>query len=90
MAVAVGITALIARKFSRLRVAMWTCPIVLLTAQPSLPIVMVAFHRGSEVILGALVGWTFHWAAEIVVDRLIRRTNHRGPRCGSRDLGSPL
>jgi hypothetical protein len=31
---------------------------------------LVALHRGSEVILGALVGWIFHWLAEVVVDAL--------------------
>lgn len=70
MAIAVAICAVVVRKFPKLRVAMWTCPIILLTAQPSSPILMVAVHRGSEVILGALVGWIFHWFAEIVVDTL--------------------
>jgi hypothetical protein len=31
---------------------------------------MVAVYRGSEVILGAGIGWVFHWAAEMVVDTL--------------------
>jgi uncharacterized membrane protein YccC len=73
MAVAVGICALIVREFPKLRVAMWTCPIILLTAQPSVPIVLVALHRGSEVFLGAVVGWIFHWGAEVVVDALENR-----------------
>jgi uncharacterized membrane protein YccC len=68
MAVDVAICALIARRFPGLRVAMWTCPIILLTAQPTLPILVVALRRGSEVILGALVGWAFHGLAEAVVD----------------------
>jgi len=67
MMVAVAITALVAREFPRAGVAMWTCPIILLTAQPAVPIFVVAFHRGSEVILGALVGWVVHWAAEVIV-----------------------
>ena len=70
MAIAVAICALVARELPKLRVAMWTCPIILLTGQPSAPILLVALHRGSEVILGALVGWIFHWFAEIVVDAL--------------------
>jgi uncharacterized membrane protein YccC len=73
MAVAVGICALIVREFPTLRVAMWTCPLILLTAQPSTPIVLVALHRGSEVFLGAIVGWIFHWGAEVVVDELVNR-----------------
>ncbi|MGL4968169.1 MAG: FUSC family protein [Inquilinus sp.] len=68
IAVAVAISALVAGEFPRLRVAMWTCPIILLTAQPSVPVVMAALHRGGEVMLGALVGWAFHWAAEFLVD----------------------
>jgi uncharacterized membrane protein YccC len=73
MAVAVGICALIVREFPKLRVAMWTCPIILLTAQPSTPIVLIALRRGSEVLLGAVVGWIFHWGAEVVVDALENR-----------------
>jgi uncharacterized membrane protein YccC len=66
MAIAVAICALIAQKFPNLRVAMWTCPIILLTAQSSVPIVTTACHRGGEVILGAVIGWIFHCAAEIL------------------------
>ena len=73
MAVAVGLCALIVREFPTLRVAMWTCPLILLTAQPSLPIALVALRRGSEVMLGTIVGWIFHWGAEIVVDALETR-----------------
>ena len=70
MAMAVAICAIVVREFPQLRVAMWTCPIILLTARPDVPIVMVALHRGSEVILGAVVGWAFHWATEVIVDAL--------------------
>ncbi|HTO62139.1 MAG TPA: FUSC family protein [Bradyrhizobium sp.] len=70
MLVDVAICGVVARRFPRLRVAMWTCPIILLTAQPTLPILVVALRRGSEVVLGALVGWAFHGAAEVVVDAL--------------------
>jgi uncharacterized membrane protein YccC len=73
MAVAVAICALIVREFPTLRVAMWTCPLILLTAQPSTPIVLVALRRGSEVSLGAIVGWIVHWGAEVVVDPLENR-----------------
>ena len=73
MAVAVAICALIVRELPTLRVAMWTCPLILLTAYPSTPIVLVALRRGSEVLLGAMVGWIFHWGAEVVVDALENR-----------------
>jgi uncharacterized membrane protein YccC len=68
LAVAIAMTALVAHKFPTLRVAMWTCPMILLTASPAVPIAMVALRRGSEVILGAAVAWVFDWAAERVLD----------------------
>jgi uncharacterized membrane protein YccC len=84
MAVAVGICALIVREFPTLRVAMWTCPLILLTAQPSTSIVLVALRRGSEVLLGAIVGWIFHWGAEVVVDasedRVLNLRQHHASR----------
>lgn len=43
-----------------LRVCLWTCPLVLLTQTPSLPTEMTGFFRGSEVIVGALVGGGVH------------------------------
>jgi uncharacterized membrane protein YccC len=73
MAAGVAISALAAHKFPQLRAAMWTCALILLTARPSVPIVMVALHRGSEVLLGGFVGWIFHWAADALVGRLTRR-----------------
>jgi uncharacterized membrane protein YccC len=76
MAVAVAICAIVAHLFPGLRVAMWTCPINLLTAEPTVSILVVAFRRGSEVILGALLGWAFHWATETVVAAL-RETARR-------------
>lgn len=60
------------REFSKL-FAMWTCPIILPTAPPSVPIVLVALHRGSEVLRGATVRWIFHCGAEVVVDGLENR-----------------
>jgi hypothetical protein len=39
---------------------------------------MVALRRGSEVILGALVGWAFHWAAETLVDAITGAASGRG------------
>ena len=68
MAVAIAISALIAREHPRYRVAMWTCALLLLTAQPPAPIELVALRRATEVILGAIVGWIFHFAAEAIVD----------------------
>ena len=73
MSIAVAICALVVREFPTLRVAMWTCPIILLKTQVSEPIVLVALHRGSEVILGAIVGWMIHWVVEVVVDAFAKR-----------------
>jgi len=70
MAIEVALAAIVARAFPALRAAMWTCPVIFLTAEPLRPIFMIAVHRGSEVILGAVIGWIFHWVAEMVVDTL--------------------
>jgi uncharacterized membrane protein YccC len=80
MGLAVAIAAIFAREFPSMRVVMWTCPIILLTAQPHGSILTSAFRRGGEVILGAFVGWAFHWAAEIVVDALTRGGQALGRR----------
>jgi Fusaric acid resistance protein-like len=55
-------------------VATWSCPLILPTAQPSTPIVLLALRRGSEVFLGAIVGWIFHWGSEVVADVLAKRS----------------
>jgi uncharacterized membrane protein YccC len=81
MSIAVAICALVVRRFSSLRVAMWTCPIILLKTQVSEPIVLVALHRGSEVILGAIVGWIIHWVVEVVVHVFAKR--HHAPETNS-------
>jgi uncharacterized membrane protein YccC len=70
MAAAVALTAFVVRVFPTLRTAMWTCPLIFLTAEPSRPMFMIAVYRGSEVILGAVIGWVFHCTAEMVVDTL--------------------
>jgi hypothetical protein len=72
IALSVGICAVIARAYPAMRVCMWTGPIVLLTAEGALPTTEVALFRGSEVILGALVGLGFHWATEAIVLRSVR------------------
>jgi uncharacterized membrane protein YccC len=64
LAVGVALCAIVAHERPALRVCMWTCPLVLLTADPSASILTVALNRASEVILGALIGGISHWAAE--------------------------
>ena len=79
MSIAVAICALVVREFPTLRVAMWTCPIILLKTQVSEPIVLVALHRGSEVILGAIVGWIIHWVVQVVVEAVAKRCHASEP-----------
>jgi uncharacterized membrane protein YccC len=67
MAASVAVAASVAYRFPSLRVAMWTCPIVLLTGEPSEPLLVVAAHRAAEVTLGAAIAWAFHWAGEKVL-----------------------
>ncbi|MBS1169293.1 MAG: rane protein [Burkholderiaceae bacterium] len=64
---AVGICAAIAGRYPSFRVCLWTAPIVLLTENASMPIVWAGFYRGSEVILGSIVGGAFHLLAERLV-----------------------
>lgn len=70
LAVAVAICALVVRELPKFRVAMWTCPVVLLTARAAEPIFATAFDRGSEVILGALLGFAFHWVVDKLADTI--------------------
>lgn len=73
IAVSVAIAAVIARRHSLMRVCMWTCPIVFLTATPDLPFWRVGVYRGAEVMLGGVVGAVLHLAAEMVIGRLVYR-----------------
>ena len=73
IALSVGACAVVARTHPTMRVCMWTGPLVLLTAEPALPITQVALYRGGEVLLGALIGAAFHWLAEKTVLPLVSR-----------------
>ncbi|WP_343525748.1 FUSC family protein [Sphingomonas sp.] len=72
LAVAVAITAGIARIRTELRVGMWTSVIVLLTVPPGGSIIGVALARSVEVLLGVLIGAGLHWGTERL---LFRRTD---------------
>ena len=78
IAVSVGLCAAMARQYPAVRVCMWTGPIVLLTAEPSTAVVMVAFFRGNEVMIGVLVGAALHWTAEVTVLRTLHRAGDTG------------
>ncbi|WP_337268476.1 FUSC family protein [Oryzifoliimicrobium ureilyticus] len=67
IAVAVALAAVAARRYPWIRVCMWTCPIVFLTATPGVPLWEVGASRGAEVLLGGIVGAVLHFVAECVV-----------------------
>jgi uncharacterized membrane protein YccC len=69
VALAVALAAYAAHRFPTLRVAMWTGPVVLLTADASGTLLAVALRRAGEVIFGAMIGFAFHWLAERLVGR---------------------
>jgi hypothetical protein len=69
---------------------MRTCPIILPTAPPSVPIVLVALHRGSEVLLGATVRWIFRCGAEVVVDGSENRALNLSQHHSSRPFAWPI
>ncbi|MET4897155.1 FUSC family protein [Sphingomonadaceae bacterium jetA1] len=69
LAVAVGVTAAIARFRSDLRAGMWTSVIVLLTVPPGGTVPASAMARAQEVLLGVAIGAALHWLA----DRLLFR-----------------
>lgn len=71
LAVAVGVTAAIARIRTELRVCMWTSVIVLLTVPPGGTILTAALARAQEVMLGVAIGAILHWGSERL---LFRRT----------------
>ncbi|OLP54686.1 hypothetical protein BJF92_12720 [Rhizobium rhizosphaerae] len=75
VAIAVALAAVAARRWPLLKVCMWTCPIVFLTATPGLPIWEVGLLRGAEVLLSGVVGILLHVAAEWVIRLLLRREN---------------
>ena len=74
IALGVALCAIVAREWPALRVGMWTSSIVVLAAHDSSSTAMTAFYCGSVVILGAVIGGSFHWAAEIMVAALMRWT----------------
>jgi uncharacterized membrane protein YccC len=82
VALAVAICAAITHRYPVMRVSMWTCAIVLLTARPPDPMLMTGIYRGSEVILGGLIGATLHHATEKLLaflDRVEARLDHPEP-----------
>lgn len=69
MGASVAISAALVRRWPDLRVAMWTAPIVFLSHDSATSLLMSGYARGSEVILGGIVGAVAHWVAEQVIRR---------------------
>lgn len=69
MTLAVALCAVIARRWSRLRVCMWTTPIVFLTPVADLPsaFLAVGLDRGLEVTVGGLTAVLLHAVMEVVL-----------------------
>lgn len=61
---AVAICAYIARRYGALRVSMWTSPLVLLTTQANVSVLLTGTYRSTEVILGGLIGAALHLMAD--------------------------
>ncbi|MEJ2410680.1 MAG: FUSC family protein [Novosphingobium sp.] len=78
IAVAVALAAVAARRWPPIRVCMWTCPIVFLTATPGMPLWEVGLFRGAEVLLGGAVGATLHFFAEAAIAHIVS-LNGSGP-----------
>jgi uncharacterized membrane protein YccC len=83
IALAVGLCAIVARRYPALRVSMWTGPIVFLTADPAMPLFMVGLYRGAEVLLGGLIGAALHTIAEAMIRGMFGRVGPN-PAEGSR------
>ena len=71
IAVSVALCAIVARRFPALRVCMWTCPIVFLTAVPATPLYVAGYYRGAEVLLGGVVGALLHVVAELAIRKIV-------------------
>ncbi|OLO06224.1 FUSC family protein [Salinicola socius] len=75
---AVAICAAIARRWPRMRVCLWTAPLVILTATTDHSILYTAAQRSGEVLLGGMVGAAIHLLLDYaVIRRLAQNWNDR-------------
>jgi uncharacterized membrane protein YccC len=80
MGLAVAVSAVVAKRYALLRVCMWTCPIVFLSADPWTPLYIIGFHRGAEVLVGALVGIALHGISDVAIRKLVNDEERTGGR----------
>src|SRR5262249_56057220 len=83
IALGVALCAIVVREWPSLRVGVGASSIVVLTAHDSSSTAMTAFYGGSVVILGAVVGGAFFWAAGIMFAALVRCTGALVPKSPS-------
>ena len=57
-----GHAVLAAKARPSIRVCMWTCAVVLLTAAPGISVTMTAVFRSTEVIVGMAISFAIHMA----------------------------
>lgn len=69
----VAVCAGLVRRWPDLRVSMWTAPILFFAHDPGASLLAAGWWRGSEVILGGLVGTALHWIAERAIAIVERR-----------------
>jgi uncharacterized membrane protein YccC len=72
MAVAVALAAIVALRYPLVRVCMWTCPIVFLSTDQATPLWKVGLYRGTEVLVGGLIGAALHWISEKIIAGMTR------------------
>ncbi len=88
IAISVALAAIAARRHPLIRVCMWTCPIVFLTATPDLPLWRVGLYRGTEVMLGGAVGALLHLIAEPLIRKVVY-TRKAGDGAADNERGVP-
>ncbi len=71
--ISVAICAALVRRWPDLKVAMWTAPIIFLARDPNISLLVAGYWRGSEVVLGGLIGAMLHWIAERIILRTERQ-----------------
>jgi uncharacterized membrane protein YccC len=79
VAIAVLVCALLVHRFPQLRVSLWTCTLILASSAAT-SVTQVGLYRGEEVILGTLIGGSFHAMAEAMLRFRQRREGLETPQ----------